>query len=266
MSETWVKSRDCSPSSKTIGERRVEQSRGEDRGDAGVGVGERLALAVDVEEAQGHGGDPVGGAGDQRHLLVVALVDRVDRGRQQRLGLAGRHRPQRPAALGAGELPLAGQQLLLGARPRGLVAVGLAGVLALAVDRHRGGDDEPARQRAQGDQALEEAGGGHRVQLGVAGDLIHRLADADGGGQVHDAVDPARARSAARVSPTSPTISSTEAGRSGSAPPWTCSSIESSTTTSSPRPTSSRTICEPMNPAPPVTSVLIAFATPKFAS
>jgi hypothetical protein len=35
---------------------------------------------------------------------------------------------------------------------------------------------------------LAEAGGGHCVQLGVAGDLIHRLPDADGSGQVHDPV------------------------------------------------------------------------------
>ena len=78
----------------------VEQARGEDRGHAGVGVGQRLPRAVDVEEAQRHRRDAVGGAGDQAQLLVVALGDRVDRGRDQRLVLARANRRQHDAAGG----------------------------------------------------------------------------------------------------------------------------------------------------------------------
>jgi hypothetical protein len=65
----------------------------------------------------------------------------------------------------------------------------LARVRPLAVDRHRRGDDEPGRQPVPRDQALEEHGSRHRVLTDVAVDLIHRLADADCGGKVHDAVD-----------------------------------------------------------------------------
>ena len=61
-------------------------------------------------------------------------------------------------------------------------------VLPLAVDRHRGGDDQPRRERALRHQLLEEDGGLHRVALGVAGDLVHRLADADRGRQVDDPI------------------------------------------------------------------------------
>src|SRR5207253_7584087 len=38
----------------------VEDARREDGGDAGVGVRERLPLAVDVEEPEGDGRDPIG--------------------------------------------------------------------------------------------------------------------------------------------------------------------------------------------------------------
>jgi hypothetical protein len=62
----------------------------------------------------------------------------------------------------------------------------LADVLALAVDRHRRRDDHAGGHRALGHDVLEEASGGHRVELGVARDLVHRLADAHGGGEVDD--------------------------------------------------------------------------------
>src|SRR2546423_5505419 len=65
----------------------VEQTRREDRGRTRVWIRERLALAVDVEEAQRHRGYPVCGADGEEHLLVVALPDRIDRRRSQRLRL-----------------------------------------------------------------------------------------------------------------------------------------------------------------------------------
>ena len=60
-----MKSRDWSPSSKTSRALAVEQPAREDRRDAGVGVGERLARPVDVEEAQCDAANPVGAAEDQ---------------------------------------------------------------------------------------------------------------------------------------------------------------------------------------------------------
>ena len=164
----------------------VEQTRGEDRGHAGVRVGERLARPVDVEEAQGDRGDPVRRAGHEDHLLVVALVDRVDRGGDQRLGLARAQRLELAPAGGACGLPGAREELLLGPRAGGDAPVLLALVLALAVDRHRRGDDHADGHRALGHDVLEEARGGHRVELGVARDLVHRLADADRSGEVDD--------------------------------------------------------------------------------
>ncbi len=170
----------------------VEQARSEDRGHPGIRIGERLVGSVDVEEAQRHRGDAVGGARDKRQLLVVALGDRVDRSRDQGLALACAHRLQYRSAVRAVELPLTRQQLLLGARWRRGAPVLGALVFALAVNRHRGGHDQPGRQRSLGDEPLQEDRGLHRVALGVASDLVHRLTDADGRGQVHDAVDTAQ--------------------------------------------------------------------------
>ena len=113
MSLTWMKSRDCAAVLEDDRGPAVEQPRGEDRRHAGVRVGERLAGAVGVEEAQRHRGDAVGGPGDQGQLLVVALGDGVDRGGDQRLDLARYRRAELSAAGGAAGLPLARQQLLL---------------------------------------------------------------------------------------------------------------------------------------------------------
>ena len=203
-----MKSRDCSPSSKIERRVAVEQARGEDRGDAGVRVRQRLARAVDVEEAQRDRRDAVGRAGDEAQLLVVALGDRVDRGRDQRLGLAGADRRScavphsgqctshsRASSCSSGRGPGA-------TRP----CVG-ALVLALAVDRHRGGDDEPRgigrarRPRARGSgpspsccvrcSARSRTSTGRRRRRRRGGRRGPR---------------PARARSGGRASPTSPSI------------------------------------------------------------
>ena len=167
----------------------VHETRREDRSDSRVGVRECLAGAIDVEEAERDRGDPVGRAGDEAHLLVIALVDRVDRRRDERLALRSADRAQLSAALRARQLPLAGKELLLGPRRRRRSAVLATGVLTLAVDRHRRGHDHPDRHRALRDDALQKARRRHGVQLGVARDLVHGLADADGRGEVHDAVD-----------------------------------------------------------------------------
>ena len=83
-----------------------------ERRDARVRVRERLPLAVDVEEAQGDRGNAVSRAHGEEHLLVVALVDRVDRRRAQRLRLRRRLRLERRAVV-AEHLPLARGELML---------------------------------------------------------------------------------------------------------------------------------------------------------
>ncbi len=70
----------------------VHQARGEDGGDTGVGVRERLAGAVDVEEAQRRDGQAVGAAVDQAELFLIALGKRVDGIDLGGLGLVGRQR------------------------------------------------------------------------------------------------------------------------------------------------------------------------------
>ena len=65
----------------------------------------------------------------------------------------------------------------------------LALVLALPVDRHRGGNHQALDQRPGCDEALKEARRGHGVELCVASDLVHGLADTHGGRQVHDTIN-----------------------------------------------------------------------------
>ena len=67
-------------------------------------------------------------------------------------------------------------------------AVLAALVLALAVDRHRGRDDEPRGPRLTRDKTLEEDCGGIGVVPYVPLDLVHRLPDADERSEMHDAI------------------------------------------------------------------------------
>ena len=120
----------------------VQQARREDRSDARVGIGERLPFAVDVEEPERNRGNPVGGADGEHHLLVVALADRVDGGRPQKLRLRCRLGLERRAVVGE-DVPVARGKLRLrphtGREPR--LARPWVAVLAFAVDRHRRGDE-----------------------------------------------------------------------------------------------------------------------------
>ncbi len=77
----------------------------------------------------------------------------------------------------------------VGGAAAGMADAGAAAVLVepLAVDAHRGGDDE-ARHRPV-DQRLEQDRGAEVVGAHVAADLVHGLADADFGRQVEHAVD-----------------------------------------------------------------------------
>ena len=168
----------------------VQQPRREDRRHAGVRVRKRLPLAVDVEEAERDGGDAVGGPDREEQLLVVALVHRVDGGRAQRLRLGRRLGVEWPAVV-ALHVPLLRGELDLGPEPGSdpRLARARVQVLALAVDRHRRGDDKLADRLAPLDGFLEDDRGADRVDRGVPLDLVHRLADADGGGEVVDGVD-----------------------------------------------------------------------------
>src|SRR5439155_16068922 len=90
-----------------VDERRtvVQETRGEDRGYARVGVGQRLPLAEHVEEAKRDGGDSVGGADREHELLAVALTDRLHRRRSERFRLGRRLGLERTAVV-AEHVPL----------------------------------------------------------------------------------------------------------------------------------------------------------------
>jgi hypothetical protein len=168
----------------------VEQPRREDGQHAGVRVGERLARAEHVEEAQRHGGDPVRGADHQAQPLLVVLAERVHAGERRPLGL-GRGERLEHAAAPVARLPVAGDELL--ARPLGVAherAVGRP-VEPLAVERHARRHHE-ARERAPLrplGHRLEQHRGAHVVDARVAGDLVHALADPHRRGEVVDRVD-----------------------------------------------------------------------------
>lgn len=169
----------------------VEQAGRKDGGDAGVGVREGLASAVDVEIAQGHGGDLVGAANGEEHLFVVALVDSVDGSGVDGLGFGRGAGGGMLAAAGHGavHLPIASGQLGLGAERGVDQAVLGAGVGALAIDGHGGGDDELAGALGGIYDGLQEDGGAVGVDIGIAGDLVHGLAHPDHGGFVEDDID-----------------------------------------------------------------------------
>ena len=189
---------------------------------------------------------------------MVALGDRVDRGR------AGAASSSRRAAAGASSRPT--RRAAPSGAPRAAPRCAAAGaprpsgaaVGALAVDRHRRGDDELARLRSRrATMLLEQHGGAERVHRHVALDLVHRLADADGRGLVEhhlDAVERARARAArSRTSPTHELGLARADGRAARSAPCTCGSRLSSTRTRGRAASSASTRCEPMKPAPPVT-------------
>ena len=231
----------------------VQQPRGEDRRHAGVRVRQRLARAVDVEEAERDRRDAVGRADDERELLVIPLGDRVDRGRDERLPLPRRHGASSRSHSGQRHSHASRQELLLG-RGCGATRPCSRTVLALAVDRHRRGDDELEGIGRCATRRSRKRAGRHTCCAHIARDLVHRLAHADGAARWTTGRRP-RARGRPRPDRRRCRRSARRrAGRSG-VPSCTCASRLSSTTTSSPRSRSVATRCEPMNPAPPVTSV-----------
>jgi hypothetical protein len=163
-----------------------EEAGGEERQDAGVGAGEGLAGAVDVEEAEGEGGDAAGLADEEAEAFLVEFREGVDGGGVGVLGFGGGEGCER-AAVGVDEFPLAGLETFERAGAAGDVGSGGAAVKALAVDAGAGGEDEAADGAA--DEGLEEDGGALVVDGGVVGNLIQARAGADEGGEVADGVD-----------------------------------------------------------------------------
>ncbi len=180
---------------------------------------------------------------------MSGLLSRVGIGRQ--LGLARR----------ADALPLSREQLFLGTQSGRDAPVLGTSILTFTVDRHRRSDDQPFRSRRSRNKTLEKGCRRIRVGVDVPPDLVHRLADANRSRQVDDSLDILRASSAATRSPTSPWMKDTPLGNRGSLPRCTWASRLSRTTTSSPRPTRCLTRCDPMNPAPPVTSIRLLTVT-----
>ena len=167
----------------------VEKTRGEDGARARVGVRERLTGPVHVEVTKRDGRYAVGPSHHEAVLLLILLGDGVDRSRREALGLGRRERRQREPTLRADRLPCAGQQLLRRAQARIDVAVLAAPVGTLAIDRHRGRDDELLDAVAVGQHGFEEHGRAEVVGAHVAPDLVHRLTHAHLGGLVEDRVD-----------------------------------------------------------------------------
>jgi hypothetical protein len=87
----------------------VEQTRREDREHARVWIGERLARAVHVEEAERDGRQVVGVADQQAQALLRVLVERIDRAQVRTLVL-GRGQRAQEGAVGIHRVPLAGLQ------------------------------------------------------------------------------------------------------------------------------------------------------------
>ena len=235
MSLTWMKSRDCLPVLEDERRAVVQKPGREDRGNARVGIRESLARPVDVEESQGDRRNPVRRADDVTELLVVAFRDRVHRGRDQRFRLPRRDRRQLGSALRAGALPASFVELLVRPQTRRDRAVCLAEVLALAVDRHRRGDDESGRARRRSHEALQEAGRRGGVHVDVALDLVHRLTDSDRSGEMNDRIDAAK-RLLGELGIADVAFDEGDAvGQIRAAcPSWTCGSRLSMTTTSAP--------------------------------
>ena len=112
-SSTWTKSRRCAAVFEDHGTLPVQQARGEDGEHAGIGVRERLAGPVDIEEPQRDAFHAVGGRQRQREPLLHVFGERVDRGEAGPLPFRRRHghragrRPDRadprsPSALARG--------------------------------------------------------------------------------------------------------------------------------------------------------------------
>ncbi len=160
---------------------------GEDGEDAGVRIAERLARAEDVLVAQGKGGDAEHGAEEHGHLLLHLLGEAIEGGWLEGCSFRGGNRGARAGAERAKGVEHA--EFFVGAAA-GLGIDGAmlwAGIGALAVDGagrgdHDAFDPHPGLLR---EQVVQVSGAG-KVDLLVAGDLVHGLTGAGLRGEVDD--------------------------------------------------------------------------------
>lgn len=153
---------------------------------AGVGVGQGLARAEYVEEPQRDRLDAVGFAEDHHGALLRIFRQRIDRRKIDPLLLVGRDRNEHAAFIGYG-FPKAGFGARLFPAHVFQPAPVVGQVQSLAVDAHGGGHDDTLD--ALLDDLLEENGRTEVIGPDIAGDLVHRLPDADFGGEMNQAVD-----------------------------------------------------------------------------
>src|SRR3546814_2915744 len=78
--------------------------------DLGIGIGKRLARAVDMEEAQRDGRNAIGLSNQKAHSLLRVLAERIDGTQRRALALRRRNGFERVVG-GIAELPLPGAQL-----------------------------------------------------------------------------------------------------------------------------------------------------------
>lgn len=161
----------------------VRQSGGKIGEHTGIGVGQRLTCAEDVEQAERHGLHPIGFREDQALPFLRVFGERIDGGEIYRLFFIGRNRNEGLAVLGA-EIPLAALHLL---RPAAQEAEHVAirfSVAAFSVDTHGGGNDQLLDRLV--DHRFQQNGSAEIICTDVAGDLVHGLADPDLGGEMDD--------------------------------------------------------------------------------
>ena len=162
----------------------MEESQREDPGDAGIGVVERVAGAVDDRVPHVGHRDAVFFAEIERHQLEGVLGDAVGRVGTGRAFVEDL-RLTDPAARRTGDLPLSPRQLLLGAGVGVEHPVLAAVISSLAVDGLRRGQHDLAYGQVGGDDELEEQGGADRVDLDEGAEVRHVILV---GGQVEDGV------------------------------------------------------------------------------
>src|SRR5690625_4232541 len=163
----------------------VEEGAAEDREHTGIGVGELLTGAEDIEQPERHALHAIGGAKHQGEALLHVLRKGIDR-RQIRLLVFVRWQ-RLQGLLPVLRLPVAGLQIRRPPARRGdKGSVGTA-VKAFAIDAHGGGNhDSPDRLLHD---LLHQYGGPEIVGAHLALDPVPAMADTHFSGQIEDPVD-----------------------------------------------------------------------------
>ena len=164
----------------------IDQPRGKDRQHSGIGIGQRLAGAIDVEQPEADTLHAIGRGDDMRHLFLNIFVERIDRSQRWTFPFGRRDRGQRASAV-VHRIPVP-LSIGLVTAPGILHDPAIAiGIKSLAIDAHRTGGDDAAHRA--GNQLLHQHRRAGVVGAGIAFDIVHRLADADLGREMNDGVD-----------------------------------------------------------------------------